>query len=284
MSNSYISLKPYAFNESLSINTSGADSHHMTHRPLTEAVMLSNSCSLAFDLQYGINPLISAAASVLMVITTLKKHPLLSDSTTLYHALLQEINIFEKKTRKLDYRSPIILAARYLLCAFLDEVLCTTQNKIQQLWQHHPFLKTLQDETWGGERFFTILERASDDPVSHIDLLELGSLCLSLGYQGKYQKPEFPSRDLENIKDNVLMLIHKVRGDSPASLFLKPEKKTCAPIFYKKKLWKVPHLAIATSIFFIATLSVYIPYKIHLAKISRSVTAQVTQYGNIHHV
>ncbi|OGO91947.1 MAG: hypothetical protein A3F10_02360 [Coxiella sp. RIFCSPHIGHO2_12_FULL_42_15] len=249
------------------------DFSQQVHRPLTEAITLSKSTSKAFDIQHSINPLIAAAAPLLMVITTLKKHALHADPTHLYQALLQEIKTFENKTRKLDYRSPIILAARYLLCAFIDEILSDAQENLQKSWQQSPFLQILQNETWGGERFFVILERAADDAQTHVDLLELGSLCLSLGYQGKYRKPEFPKRELENVTDNLLILIHRVRGNPPVSLFVKNTGKANIPIICKRGTKKIPHRMIAIGIFIIGTLGIYIPYKTHLSHVSKPVAA-----------
>jgi type VI secretion system protein ImpK len=43
----------------------------------------------------------------------------------------------------------------------------------------------LHREAWGGEKFFELLDRTSQDPARHIDLLELQYLCLALGFAGK---------------------------------------------------------------------------------------------------
>ncbi|WP_235378984.1 type IVB secretion system protein IcmH/DotU [Candidatus Coxiella mudrowiae] len=58
-------------------------------------------------------------------------------------------------------------------------------------WRQIGLLKTFQGEMWDGERFFVILKRSAEELALHLDLLELGYLCLSLGYQGKYdEKPD----------------------------------------------------------------------------------------------
>ena len=154
MSNNYAKIKPHISPKKAELSV---ESMGLSHRPLTEALAFCKANSKAFDIHTSVNPLIAAAAPVLMAITTLKKQPLQQDPTNLYQPLVHEIKIFEEKARKLEYRSAIILAARYFLCSFVDEVLAASGENLQPLWQRHPLLQTLQGESWGGERFFMIL-------------------------------------------------------------------------------------------------------------------------------
>jgi type IV/VI secretion system ImpK/VasF family protein len=247
---------------------------------LSEPVQFACSNSQAFDINTSINPLVAAAASVILTITSLKKQtqsPIdISQLSALHHPLIQEIKIFEEKARKLEYRSALIMAARYFLCSFADEVmndLLQAQNS-EEANQLPSLLETLQAERYGGERFYLILERASADPVAHIDLLELGCLCLSLGYRGKYHEAEHPIRELENIRDQLLLLITRIRGNPPAMLLIKSAKNHLKYTKYTKhntrqKNRRLPHALIATGLFIVGALLVYLPYNMQLSNMAK---------------
>ena len=81
-------------------------------------------------------------------------------------------------------------AARYVLCAGLDEAVLSTPWGAQSEWAQHPLLVALHREAWGGEKFFEMLDRISTDPARYLDLMELQYLCLALGFGGKYQVHE----------------------------------------------------------------------------------------------
>lgn len=276
MSTINMNLKSAIDDKHSELSTETSDFSNVSHQPLTEAITINKIASKAFNVGLSINPLISAAAPILMAITTLKKEAVHNDLPSLHETLLLEIKTFESKARKFEYRSAIILAARYFLCAFIDEALATAQNNRRNPSQKNSLLQTLQGETWGGDRVFMILQRASDDPQSHIDLLEFGFLCLSLGYQGKYQKPENPMREFENIKDNLLLIINRIRGNPPTSLFVTTGSESMPAITYKKKSKKIPHLLLAAGIFVVSILGVYLTYHIHLSYLSKPVANLIT--------
>ena len=102
------------------------------------------------------------------------------------HAL-DEMRRFEEQARAAGVANEIVLAARYVLCAALDEAVLSTPWGAQSEWAQHPLLVALHREAWGGEKFFDMLERVSADPARHIDLMELQYLVLAFGFSGKYQ-------------------------------------------------------------------------------------------------
>ena len=69
----------------------------------------------------------------------------------------------------------------------LDEAVLSTPWGAQSEWAQHPLLVALHREAWGGEKFFEMLDRISQDPARYIDLMELQYLCLAFGFAGKYQ-------------------------------------------------------------------------------------------------
>ena len=102
------------------------------------------------------------------------------------HAL-EEMRRFEEQARAAGVQNEIVLAARYVLCAALDEAVLSTPWGAQSEWAQHPLLVALHREAWGGEKFFEMLERVSQDPGRYIDLMELQYLVLAFGFGGKYQ-------------------------------------------------------------------------------------------------
>ena len=74
------------------------------------------------------------------------------------------------------------------------------------------------DETWGGDRFFEILNTLKQDVNKNIDLIEFMYLCLQFGYKGKYQVLTSGELEVDKIKRDLLAIIHSKRPDQMASL------------------------------------------------------------------
>ena len=148
----------------------------------------------------GANPLIAAASALFITLTQYHYRPL-ADTHTLYLELIHEIKAFETRTQIAGYRPEIILVARYLLCATLDEILL-----------HPPYrlLNYFHNEEDGSERFFIIIERLCTEPTPHIELLELAYLCLSHGFKGQYQ--ENNGEEIEKIMEKLYFCIEQQRA------------------------------------------------------------------------
>jgi type VI secretion system protein ImpK len=82
----------------------------------------------------------------------------------------------------------------------------------------------LHKETWGGEKFFDMLERISADPTRHIDLMELQYLCLAFGFTGKYGSELKQNRGhsaLAEVQQRIYRTIRQHRGVPPQELSLR---------------------------------------------------------------
>jgi type VI secretion system protein ImpK len=79
-------------------------------------------------------------------------------------------------------------------------------------------LSRFHQETFGGERFFRMLDQLSKNPLKHLPMLELMYLCLSLGFEGKYRVQARGMLELEDIRDALHRQIRQVRGDVPREL------------------------------------------------------------------
>lgn len=251
-------------NEDLSVF--GNDNFAAPARAPLSGIQSAYYRSKLFNIDTHINPLVSAASPLFALASTLKNSIAEPDLQQLYQDLCHEIKAFENKAQTYNYRSHIILAARYALCSLLDEIILTTPWGSKSLWQTHTLLNTFQRETWGGERFFVILERSCEEPAIHIDLLELLYITLSLGYAGKYQHLERGHLQLSEIMDSLYDIILQQRGEFSQKLFLQQ------PIITEQKhslRWLIP--IFLTLIFTAALLiAVYCTLNYFLHKHSQS--------------
>jgi type VI secretion system protein ImpK len=136
------------------------------------------------------------------------------------HAIA-EIRRFEKQARASGVSNEVVLSARYTLCACLDEAVLSTPWGNQSEWAQHPLLVQLHREAWGGEKFFDMLERISQDPARYIDLMELQCLGIAFGFAGKYKIQERGLEHLLEVQQDLYRKIRSRRGPPEQGLSLR---------------------------------------------------------------
>jgi type VI secretion system protein ImpK len=169
----------------------------------------------------GLNPLVKAASPLLMLAGQLRGTLSAPDVGGLRRHALEEIRRFEERARVSGVPNENVLAARYALCAGLDEAVLSTPWGAQSEWAQQPLLVALHREAWGGEKFFDMLDRISQDPARHIDLMELQYLCLAFGFVGKYQVQERGHTRLAEVQQDLYRKIRTHRGVPQAELSLR---------------------------------------------------------------
>ena len=120
---------------------------------------------------------------------------------------------FEAAARSKGEPADVILGARYVLCTAVDETVLNTPWGSQSIWATQTLLGTFHNETWGGEKFFQLLDRLIQEPARNLHLLELMYLCLSLGFEGKFRVQERGRAMLGSVQDNLYQTIRLHRGD-----------------------------------------------------------------------
>src|SRR6185295_16282047 len=105
------------------------------------------------------------------------------------------------------------VAARYALCTLIDETAAGTPWGASGAWAQHGLLALFHGETEGGEKFFQILARLAENPQANLDVLELMYICLELGFEGRYRVLEGGQRQLDAVRQRVLSIIRKQRGE-----------------------------------------------------------------------
>src|SRR5215471_10734376 len=221
----------------------------------------------------GLNPLVQAAGPLLLI-TAHVRETVSMDVTGLRRQALDEIRRFEEQARTAGVPSEVVLSARYILCASLDEAVLSTPWGNQSEWAQHPLLVALHREAWGGEKFFDMLDRTSKDPSKFIDLMELQYLALAFGFAGKYQVQERGQDKLLEIQQSLYRRIRERRGAAPSGLSLRwrglEDRRN--PILQYLPWWVVsaaalPILAIAFTAWYASLAGAAAPIQRDLARI-----------------
>ena len=134
----------------------------------------------------GLNPLVRAANPLLDLVVPLRSLTTMPDMECLRQRLIQAVQAFETQARASQVDVETVAAARYALCTLVDETIASTPWGAG-VWGSRSLLVTFHNEAWGGEKFFMILQRLSQDLRTHIDVLELMYLCMALGLEGRYR-------------------------------------------------------------------------------------------------
>ncbi|EAW42317.1 hypothetical protein MGP2080_06232 [marine gamma proteobacterium HTCC2080] len=182
------------------------------HRP-AEPVRHGAS-SVAGQLIEGssLNPLVEAAAETLRAGGLIRNTLANNDVTALRQQLLDMIKAYEAAGNRSGYEPQIVLTGRYLLCTFLDEAVMSTPWGAQSQWTQQTLLSTCHNETWGGEKFFQIIEHHLHRPES-VDLIELAVTCLLLGFVGQYAVRQNGPQELDQVIDELYAVISRTRGE-----------------------------------------------------------------------
>ena len=185
---------------------------------LEERMIYAARLRPAESFNLSINPLVAAAARLLSEVVRLKHSDEPEQLRALQEQLAGEMKLFEHRALHDGVENSQVMAARYVLCTVLDEAVVTTAWGNESEWSQMSLLRHFHNETFGGEKFFQLLERLSRNPVKHLPMLELMYLCLSLGFEGKYRVLSRGMLELEGIRDSLYRQIRMLRGDTPREL------------------------------------------------------------------
>ena len=166
----------------------------------------------------SLNSLVAAASDLLSEVVRLKHSNTREDMLVLNERLTSGLKLFEVSALHNGAESSQVMAARYVLCTVADEAVVTTPWGNESEWSQMSLLSSFHNETFGGEKFFQLLDRLSKNPAKHLPMLELMYLCLSLGFEGKYRVQARGMLELDGIRDALYRQIRQLRGDVPREL------------------------------------------------------------------
>ncbi len=168
----------------------------------------------------GLNEIEKSASVLLSLLSQIRNTSSHPNPNGLHKQLATEIQNFEKTAQRAGFNEKTIFIARYVLCTTIDEFVMTTPWGSGSIWGTQSLLSLFHKETRGGERFFQLLKKLSEDPARNIDLLELMYICLSLGFQGRYRVSPNGLNDLAEIRESLYHTIRNQRPESERSLSL----------------------------------------------------------------
>ena len=158
----------------------------------------------------GLNPLVAAANPILAVVPQIRhalRHP---DPEGLRAGLRQSLDDFEREARAAGNDDATLADASYAICALLDESAASTPWGAG--WAKSGLLAERHSDSKGGEKFFEMLERLSQDTAANLPLLEFFYICLALGFEGRYRDAEDGREQLAALRAKLLEQISQRRG------------------------------------------------------------------------
>ncbi|MBB5041365.1 type IVB secretion system protein IcmH/DotU [Shinella fusca] len=165
----------------------------------------------AFDLA-AVNPLVGAASPLLWLAGRLNESAAPDDIAEFRRRVLEEIRNFETAAMARDTPDRLVRVSRYALCAVIDDIILNTRWGATTGWASQSLVSILYNETWGGERFYDLLQQLLQQPEQNIDVLELMAICLAIGFSGKYRVMDGGQGQLSRLRQDLYRVIRRVRG------------------------------------------------------------------------
>lgn len=223
----------------------------------------------------GLNALVQAASPLLLLAVQLRNSVSQPDAAHLRDQVIAQVRQFESHAQAAGIAAQTITAARYVLCSTLDESVMNTPWGQQSGWAAKTLLVIFHGESYGGEKFFVILDRLCADFSRHVDLIELMYICLALGFGGRYQIEADGRAKLADIQED---LYRRLKGQrAPAAEELAPHWKGIEdrrnPLVRYVPLWVI--VAAGACLL----LGAFLYFYTRLNELSSPVSAQVAQIG-----
>ena len=169
-------------------------------------------------LRPGLNSLEKSASILLNLLSQIRNTSSHPNPTDLHKQLAAEVQKFEATAQREGIAPETIFIARYALCSTIDEFVMSTPWGSNSIWSQQSLLSMFHKETHGGERFFQMLKKLSQDPSRNIDLLELLYVCLALGFQGRYRVSRDGSNELAAVREDLYQTIRRQREETEPAL------------------------------------------------------------------
>lgn len=166
--------------------------------------------SKAFVSQVSINPLIAASAPVFFLIERIQSLDSAPDIEKLHADLTHEMHAFAHQAAAHGYRPYMILVARYVLSAWIDQTIFNAPWGKHIDWEKRQFTDAPETEK---NPFFLLLNRCLQEPTVYLDVLELFYLCMSLGCTGNDNSTEPHHTQLAQAREYLFETIRAERKE-----------------------------------------------------------------------
>jgi len=216
-----------------------------------------------FQLRGGYaNLMLDAAAPLFGLVIRLRTLDTLPNIKDVQQQVRNQIDNIREEMRQHGYEHTQLLAYSYGLCLFIDEAVMERPWGKASCWSQEPLLSIFHDETWGGEKFFTVLSRLMLEPARYQDVLEFMYFALCLGLKGKYAIAPKGEEALNGLIHQLHGIIRELRGPAPEQV-CDPYSNVAPRNFRMNRQWPwwSPLLISATAM--AVAYSIY-SYRLHL--------------------
>ncbi|MCU1726893.1 type IVB secretion system protein IcmH/DotU [Pseudomonas sp. 7P_10.2_Bac1] len=213
------------------------------------------------------NPLADAAMPLFGLVIRLRSLDQCKDVPALYRSVHNQITTILEEVRQSDYDDATRLAYSYSLCLLMDETVMATPWGKHSTWSGCSLLSDIHKETWGGEKFFTVLSRLQIHAAKYQHLLEFMYLCLCMGLKGKYALQPNGDAERQKIITKLHRTLRELRGPAPERLT--DPLSNVAPRHYRVNQqwpWWTPWAAVTAVL-----MAAYTVYAVRLNTITQEV-------------
>lgn len=184
------------------------------HQPLAQKVLLQ-STSLDYP---SANPFIAASAPLLILLGQLRLRPVEIDVAPLADRLGDLIQAFSERISAPDAAEADARIATFLLCESTDDIVSNLPGMAEEAWRPHSMVNRFFRSEFTGTESFEALNKVMSQPDMHLDLIELFSACLSLGFEGQYRQLGREDRTFERVRNHVHQTLRSLRPQSGPNL------------------------------------------------------------------
>lgn len=206
------------------------------------------------------------------------------DPMSLHRQFKQHLQQWSEMLLQQNVEERLVSAGQYCLCCAIDEAIMESPWGKQSIWNQQSLLSQFFQDTWGGERFYTILETMLRSVRNNFLLLELQYVLLSLGFQGKYFNQGQLIRD--EIRQRLFNLLREYYEKDSHQLLTNSAikknqsiqaKKNRTPAYYR-------YCLIAGAITFIIGLALNIAAHSNSKNLSRRLDSLSPQLSSLRHL
>ncbi|WP_339444648.1 type IVB secretion system protein IcmH/DotU [Pseudomonas hunanensis] len=217
----------------------------------------------AFQLRGGCaNLMLDAAAPLFGLVMRLRTLDELPNIKDVHQQVRIQIDSIREEIRQHGYEPAQLLAYSYGLCLYIDEAVMDRSWGKSSCWSHEPLLSIFHDETWGGEKFFTVLSRLMQEPKRYQDVLEFMYFALCLGLKGKYAIAPKGDESLNALIHQLHGIIRELRGPTPEEV-CDPYTNVAPKNFRMSRIWPWWSPLVISAIAMAVAYGIY-SYRLHL--------------------
>ncbi|AVH39197.1 DotU family type IV/VI secretion system protein [Pseudomonas monteilii] len=216
-----------------------------------------------FQLRGGFaNLMLDAASPLFGLVIRLRTLDELPNIKDVHQQVRNQIDNIQEEMRQHGYEPAQLLAYTYGLCLFIDEAVMERPWGKSSCWSQEPLLSIFHDETWGGEKIFTVISRLMQEPKRYQDVLEFMYFALCLGLRGKYALAPKGEETVTALIHQLHGIIRELRGPTPEEV-CDPYTNVAPRNFRMNRQWPWWSPLVISAIAMAVAYGIY-SYRLHL--------------------